>query len=168
MHLHCFVDMPFTTIVLNNFQELLYQIFVICEIAAVAGKFHILIDTKIGKIGICYDFEFPEVPRILAMKGAEIILRLAAEGSPCDEQHNVHPRSRALENGVFVVDSNRVGDEGGFHFFGRSQIVAPDGSVLARTDDQEENIVFASLDKGLIQNRIPTYSIEDQRSTLSY
>lgn len=84
------------------------------------------------------------------MKGAEIILRLAVEGSPCEEQHNVRPRSRALEYGVFVVDSNRVGDEGEFHFFGRSQIVATDGSVLAWTNDQE-NIVFASLDKSLIQ-----------------
>ncbi len=108
-------------------------------------------DTKLGRIGmnICFDFEFPEIPRILALRGAEIILRPAAEMSPYEEQHTVHARCRALENGVFVIDSNRVGDEDGFHFIGRSQIVAPDGQVIAAADDQE-SVIFASLDMNLI------------------
>jgi len=109
-------------------------------------------DTKLGRIGItiCFDFEFPEVPRILAIKGAEIILRPAAEMSPYEEQHSVHARARALENGVFVVDSNRVGNESGLHFIGRSQIVAPDGRIIATTGSQEKAI-FAILDKSLIR-----------------
>jgi predicted amidohydrolase len=109
-------------------------------------------DTELGRIGItiCFDFEFPEVPRILAMRGAEIILHPAAEMSPYEEQHSVHARARALENGVFVIDSNRVGDEPGLHFIGRSQIVAPDGRVLVAARNQEK-IIFARLDKGMIR-----------------
>lgn len=102
--------------------------------------------TDIGTFGIaiCYDFEFPEYTRTLALKGANVILYLSAEMSPYEEQHDTYVKARALENCVFIVGSNRVGKEDSHHFFGRSQIIAPDGEVLSRISDHE-SMAFATL-----------------------
>lgn len=103
-------------------------------------------ETPIGRIGvhICYDAAFPEVPRILALEGAEILCLPTnwAEGArPIAE---CIPRARAIENHLFFVVANRVGKEGGFRFIGQSQIVDPSGEVLARAGD-EETTVFAEI-----------------------
>ena len=54
-------------------------------------------------------------------------------------------RTRALENRIFLLACNRSGSESGFWFFGQSQIVAPDGSVLAEAGSQEE-LCYAEIE----------------------
>jgi predicted amidohydrolase len=103
-------------------------------------------NTRIGTIGmaICYDLEFPESSRIMAIKGAQILFFPSAEMRPFEKQVDIYLQSRASENGVFVVFSNRVGREGKTVFFGRSQIVSPACRVLARVA-QTQQVAVASI-----------------------
>ena len=100
---------------------------------------------KVG-MAICYDFRFPESGRVLALEGAEIIALSTnwPEGVELNPDHLV--RTRAYENRLFVVASNRVGVEGGVRFIGRSQIVNPEGMVLAEALPEGEEIIFASIE----------------------
>jgi predicted amidohydrolase len=96
-------------------------------------------ETKIGRIGvgICYDLEFPESTRIMALNGAQIVFFPAADMRPFERHIDVYVRSRAAENGVFVAFSNRIGREEGSVFFGRSQVVSPACHVLARANQSQ-------------------------------
>jgi predicted amidohydrolase len=105
-------------------------------------------DTPVGRIGlhICYDAAFPEAARVMALDGAEVLCLPTnwAEGArPIAE---VIPRARALENRIYFVAANRVGEEGGFRFIGMSQIVAPSGAWLACSPEPVEALLVAELD----------------------
>lgn len=78
---------------------------------------------------ICYDIRFPELARIIAKNGAEIMIVQAGwfRGSHKTSQWRILLRSRAIENGMFVIGSA----QGGSEFTGHSIIVHPNGSVLA-------------------------------------
>lgn len=84
---------------------------------------------KIG-IVICFDIWFPEICRYLAVNNAQIICHPANFGA--ESTLNI-ARARALENKVFVITSNRIGEETrtiDAHFLGRSRIIADDGEIL--------------------------------------
>jgi predicted amidohydrolase len=104
-------------------------------------------DTRIGKIGIliCFDLRPPEATRVLALNGAQILILPTnwPEGAERNADHT--PITRAMENRIFVATCDRVGEENGFKFIGRSKIVDPSGKVLASAGDQEE-VIFAELD----------------------
>lgn len=85
---------------------------------------------KVGLL-ICYDIEFPENARRLAMAGAELILVPTANMAPYDFVCQVTVRSRAQENQCYLVYANYCGSEGEIQYCGQSSIVAPDGSLLA-------------------------------------
>lgn len=118
-----------------------------------------LFRTKIGLIGIgiCFDLEFPETSRIMAMSGAEMIFFPSADMKPFQRYVDVYVPSRAAENGVFVAFSNLVGHEGKTVFFGGSQIVSPDCRVLAHATATKAfavaQIDLASLSK--VRERLP-------------
>ena len=107
--------------------------------------------TEFGKIGIliCYDRLFPEPFRIMALKGADIVLVPATifpRPEPIvSEDWSFIARARAVENGVFAVFVNRAGEESGRKYFGHSLIVNPDGEILAQAGF-EEGIVTAEID----------------------
>jgi len=114
-------------------------------------------DTKLGKIGIiiCYDGDFPELTRILALKGAEIIARPSAllRNYEIWEMEN---RLRAYENDVFFISPNAIGvDAKNINFFGHSMIVSPTADKLAVARANEE-IIFSKLskDKKTLENGI--------------
>ncbi len=98
-------------------------------------------------MSICYDLRFPELYRILALRGARVVALPAAFTLPTTRDHwDVLVRARAIEDQVFVVAANQVGPHpGGHHSGGRSMIVDPWGVVLAQADDRESHIV-ADLD----------------------
>jgi 5-aminopentanamidase len=104
-------------------------------------------DTPIGRIGIqiCYDWRFPEVTRILALQGADVIAHPTNSPSQAREIAEFITRARAAENAVFFLTANRCGDEGGVSFFGWSQIVDPLGRRLAEAGAGEA-LVVADLD----------------------
>jgi predicted amidohydrolase len=104
-------------------------------------------DTSIGRIGIqiCYDWRFPEITRVLALNGADVIAHPTNSPSQAREIAEFMTRARAAENAVFFLTANRCGAEGGSTFFGWSQIVDPHGRRLAEAGDAEA-LVIADLD----------------------
>ena len=108
--------------------------------------------TRYGKIGlgICYDLEFPESARAMALKGAQIIFYSSAEPDPMGNHVDAYVKSRAGENCLYVCHSNRTGREGKTTFFGRSQIVSPWCEVLARKDSGT-GLAIAQIDLSLIK-----------------
>ncbi|HWH45486.1 MAG TPA: carbon-nitrogen hydrolase family protein [Thermoleophilaceae bacterium] len=109
---------------------------------------------------VCYDLRFPELYRILAVRGARIVTVPAAFTKVTGAAHwEVLLRARAIENQAFVVAADQIGfwDEGK-ESYGGSMIVDPWGEVLARAPD-EECFVAADLDLGRqeeIRERIPS------------
>src|SRR3954464_7373647 len=96
---------------------------------------------------ICYDVRFPELYRILAVKGAEIVAVPAAFTFATTRDHwEILLRARAIEGQAFVVAANQVGEHApGIRSGGRSMIVDPWGVVLATAPDTE-TLVVATLD----------------------
>src|SRR5262245_58010021 len=102
--------------------------------------------TRLG-LTICYDVRFPELYRILAVQGAEIVAVPAAFTLATTRDHwEVLLRARAIEGQAFVVAANQVGEHApGIRSGGRSMIVDPWGVVLATAPDTE-TFVVADLD----------------------
>jgi predicted amidohydrolase len=98
-------------------------------------------------LSICYDIRFPELYRILALRGARIFSVPAAFTVPTTRDHwEILLRARAIENQAFVVAANQIGEfEPGRASGGRSMIVDPWGLVLALAADRPGHIV-ADLD----------------------
>jgi deaminated glutathione amidase len=103
--------------------------------------------TKLG-LTICYDLRFPELYRILALKGARIVTVPANFTRVTGQAHwEVLLRARAIENQVFVVAPGQgrgPGPEG--DSYGNSMIVDPWGEILARAGGEGESFVAADLD----------------------
>jgi predicted amidohydrolase len=98
-------------------------------------------------LSICYDLRFPELYRILAVRGARVLTVPAAFTLATTREHwEVLLRARAIEDQAFVVAANQVGEHApGYRSGGRSMIVDPWGLVLAQAPDTE-TFVIADLD----------------------
>jgi deaminated glutathione amidase len=108
---------------------------------------------------VCYDVRFPELYRILAVRGARVITIPAAFTVPTTRDHwEVLVRARAIEDQCFVVAANQVGEHvEGLRSGGRSMIVDPWGLVLAQAADAE-TVITADLDlegQSAIRRRLP-------------
>jgi predicted amidohydrolase len=97
-------------------------------------------------LSICYDLRFPELYRILALRGARILLVPAAFTFATTRDHwEALLRARAIENQAFVVAANQIGEFVPGRVGGRSMIVDPWGVVLAQAQD-EPGVIVAELD----------------------
>ena len=94
---------------------------------------------------ICYDVEFPEAVRRLAVDGARTVLVPTANMAGFEVVQQVLVRARACENGCGVVYANYCGADDLFEYNGGSVICGPDGEVLARAGDQGEELIVADL-----------------------
>lgn len=116
-------------------------------------------DTKVGRIGlaICWDQWFPEAARVLALRGAEVILYPTAIGSePHDPTYDSSRHWQRVMQGhaganlVPVVAANRVGIETGrqhtLTFYGTSFIAGPTGEVIVEADRTSESVITAEFD----------------------
>ena len=110
-----------------------------------------VLSTAAGEVSlgltVCYDLRFPELFRILAIRGARVIALPAAFTKVTGQAHwDILVRARAIENQAFVIAADQVGRAaGGKESFGGSMIVDPWGEVLAHAPD-EECFVAADLD----------------------
>lgn len=111
-----------------------------------------LFEHKVGVL-ICYDQRFPEAARVLALKGAQLILHASNLPEGTQAYADFLNRSRACENRVFLVHVNRVGDERGVHFIGRSQIINHLGKVLAEANETDEQLITADIDLNLTKDK---------------
>jgi N-carbamoylputrescine amidase len=123
-------------------------------------------NTRYGNLGtlVCWDQWYPEAARLTALRGAQILFYPTAIGwHPAekekygDRQHSsweTIQRAHAIANGVYVAVANRVGTEGGpdsrIQFWGQSFIADPSGEVIARAGIEEEQILMAECDFGMI------------------
>jgi len=113
---------------------------------------------KIG-LTICYDIYFPEIYRILALEGADIVACISASPSTRQDYFEVLTKARAIENGIFHIFVNRIGTEDGLQFWGGSRLVGPTGDVLAKAKYDEEDLVVCEVDFGELKTAetfIPT------------
>ena len=101
--------------------------------------------TKLG-IAICYDHAFPELFRVLALKGAEIVFIPSAVPQGYEYLLNLRTRARAQDNQFFVAAINRIGQEGQVKYCGLSKIINPRGEVIAEASPDKEEIVYCEVD----------------------
>lgn len=110
---------------------------------------------------VCYDLRFPELSRILALRGAQVIAIPANFTKVTGEAHwEILIRARAIENQVFVVAPGQCGTQPpDGPSYGNSMIVDPWGEVLARAGDDDECFVAADLDLARqteLRDRLPS------------
>ena len=124
-----------------------------------------LAGVKIG-ILICYDLEFPEAVRTLALAGAELIAVPTALMQPyCRVAQLVVP-TRAYENQVFVAYANRCGHEANLNYCGLSCIVSPDGKDLVRAGTIEGLFVAEINAADIMASREQNPYLTDLRADL--
>jgi predicted amidohydrolase len=123
------------------------------------GNDYTVFETRFGRIGmmVCYDANFPEPTRILALQGAQIILSAAAWRAQDIRLFDMIMPQRAAENVCYVLANNRYGIDNGRYNPGHSQICDPDGRIVAFSGEYED-IVYAALNASIVdeaRSRIP-------------
>lgn len=105
-------------------------------------------DSGIGRMAmaICFDHAFPEVFRIYALKGAEIIFILSAVPKGYEHLLELRTRARAQDNQLFVVGCNMCSSG----FCGRSVVADPKGSVIAQAGEDEE-LLLCEIDLNTVE-----------------
>lgn len=134
------------------------------------GMVPIVVNTPWGKIGlsICYDMEFPELSRFLALHGAELLVIASANMDPWCTHQVVYSRARAMENQIYLALSNRIGSEGRNIFCGNSIIVDPFGRVLISAGKNNTTLLVTDIDMGevfKVRNESVNY-LSERRSDL--
>ena len=117
--------------------------------------------TDVGNIGlcICYDLFFPEVLRLIRLKGAQLIVCISASPAVRRGYFETLTCARALENTAFLAYVNLAGVQDGLQFWGGSRLVSPNGDVLAKAKYDEEDFVRCEVDYGELRTAetfIPT------------
>ena len=108
---------------------------------------------RIG-LSICYDGSFPETARVLALRGADMIVLPTNWPSTSGCTADYVPNTRAMENHVYFAAVNRVGTERGFTFIGKSRIVAPGGITLQLADDCSECILYDEINPDKARDKL--------------
>ncbi len=116
-------------------------------------------DFKLG-LSICYDIRFPHLYREYALAGAEVLTGPAAFTRQTGRAHwHILQRSRAIENGAFVISAAQGGDhEDGRETYGHSMIINPWGEVLAELAHEEPGFISAEIELSEVKQarqRIP-------------
>ena len=112
------------------------------------GSDYPVFDTSAGKIGlfICFDAFFPEIARIEALQGADLLVVSTNWEKPCEYDFDLAMSARSMDNVMPLVVANRVGADPILDFFGHSRILDPKGRVLASLDEDREGIIAAVVD----------------------
>ena len=109
------------------------------RVAFVAGDELLVVELDGIKAGlmICFDVEFPEVARSLALAGADLLVTISANMDPFGRDHDIFATARALENGLPHLYVNQVGPGEAFTFAGGTMAVSADGDRLAECGTSE-------------------------------
>lgn len=116
---------------------------------------------------ICYDCAFPEVGRIYALKGAELLLVSSAWRIEDEDLWDHNLIGRATESLVFVSGVNRVGHEDSLHLIGKSKVLAPRGNIIKEAPMDQEDILIVTIDLDEIKDyRRDCLHMHDRRPEL--
>jgi N-carbamoylputrescine amidase len=122
------------------------------------------IQTSVGTLGVmvCWDQWYPEAARLMALAGAEILIYPTAIGYSDEDDEAEQQRQReawttvqrghAVANGLPVVAVNRVGREDSINFWGSSFVAGPQGEMLYRASEKEEESVIVEVDLAHSEN----------------
>ncbi len=112
-------------------------------------------ETPSARIGlnICYDGCFPESSRVMALRGADLVVLPTNWPTGAEEFAEYLINARSLENHIFSVAVNRVGEERGFRFIGRSRIVDVTGKTLAQASADKEEVIIAEIEPVRARNK---------------
>ena len=129
------------------------------------------IQTSLGKLGVlvCWDQWYPEAARLMALRGAELLIYPTAIGwdsSDTDEEKSrqlgawvISQRGHAVANGLPVISVNRVGHEPdpsgqtrGIQFWGNSFVAGPQGEILAQASNVEPQVMVVEVDMDRSEN----------------
>ncbi|WP_297845134.1 carbon-nitrogen hydrolase family protein [uncultured Roseibium sp.] len=131
------------------------------------GTQTVIADLPFAKVGmaVCYDIRFPAIFRTQARQGAQVLTGPAAFTSQTGQAHwHVLQRSRAIENGAYVISAAQGGThEDGRETYGHSLIVDPWGAVIAEIDNDDPGYVLAEIDTQKVADaraRIPAIANE--------
>lgn len=133
------------------------------------GEEIVTVSTELGTFGmsICYDIRFPELYRIMALRGAQVIFAPSSFTMPTGKDHwEPILRTRAIENGCYVVAAGQIGTKPAYTAYGNSMVVDPWGTVIARAKDIP-GITYAEIDLDYleqIRRQIP--SLKNIRSDI--
>jgi 5-aminopentanamidase len=114
---------------------------------------------------ICFDLEFPEPARALAMAGAQILLVVSANMEPYCMFHRIFARARAIENHLYVAYCNRTGANKTYRFCGESCLVNPLGELVCELGI-DENLMFGEIRLEEISKSKTIYDYLKQRRLL--
>ncbi len=112
-----------------------------------------IFDTPVGRMGIeiCFDIFFPEITKLYALEGADIVLCISASPSVTRDYFEKILLARAIENTIFVAFANLVGTEQNMTFWGGDQLIGPRGNVKAGGKPFLEGLVKAEVDLNEIE-----------------
>ena len=131
------------------------------------GREIVTVDTgEVGCLGlsICYDIRFAELYRIMALEGAQILMTPADFTMPTGKDHwEAILRTRAIENGCYVVAPAQCGVKPKFQAYANSMVIDPWGNVIARASNRPE-VITAVIDLDyLAQVRRQIFTLENRR-----
>ena len=106
---------------------------------------------------ICFDIEFPESARSLAIQGAELLIVTNGNMDPYGPVHRTLITARAMENQVFAVMANRCGSGAGLVFAGESAVISPSGEVLGSLG-RDEGMLVVDIDLTQIKKSRAEYT----------
>jgi len=113
-----------------------------------APEVYELAGMRVGVL-ICYDLRFPEAARICALEGADLVALPTNWPVGVQFHPGIFAPARAAENHVYLLACDRVGEERGTTFIGRSMLLDCDGKELAVASDTEEEILVGEVDPDL-------------------
>lgn len=125
-----------------------------------------IFETSFAKIGvlICYEMEFPEPSRLLALEGAELIVCPSVWSVAASRRWDIQLPARALDNSIFIMGVNTVGNNS----CGKSKLVGPMGDILAEASDSREEVLVRAVDiNSLYWARDENRYLEDYRTKLT-
>ena len=128
-----------------------------------------LADTDLGRLGlsICYDLRFPQLYRLMADNGAEVLIVSANFTDSTGEAHwEPLLRARAIENTCYVLACGQCGQKPAFKAHGHSMVIDPWGRILAEAGEKEE-ILYADISSEVLKKtrkQIPC--LQNQREDL--
>ncbi len=121
------------------------------------------IHAKIGVL-ICYEMEFPEPSRLLALEGAELVVCPSVWSVAASRRWDIQLPARALDNTIFIMGVNTVGNNS----CGKSKLVGPMGDIIAEASDSREDVLLRVVDiKSLYWARDQNRYLEDYRTKLT-